>query len=51
VILKFNKLTAELELLKPDSPVWQTGHSGFVRELSTKPIQYTSRHIINKSKL
>jgi hypothetical protein len=65
VILKFNKaysgirtaknrvfgFAAELELQKLDSSVWQTGHSGFVRELNTKPIQLTSRHFINKNKL
>jgi hypothetical protein len=32
------KFTAELELPKSDSPVWQTGHSDFVTELSTQPI-------------
>jgi hypothetical protein len=41
----------ELELPKLDSLVWQTGQFSFVRKLSTKPIQYTSRHFINKSKL
>jgi hypothetical protein len=51
MILKFKKLAAELKLLKLDSPVWQTGHSGFVSELSTQPIQNTFRHFINKSKL
>jgi hypothetical protein len=39
----------ELELPKPDSPVWQTVHSGFVSELGTQPIQNTSRHFIYKS--
>jgi hypothetical protein len=34
-----------------DSLVWQTRHSSFVKELSTNPIQKTSRHFINKSKL
>jgi hypothetical protein len=41
----------ELELLKSHSPVWQTGQFGFIRELTTKPIQLISRHFINKSKL
>jgi hypothetical protein len=41
----------ELELPELDSLVWQTGHSGFVRELSTKPIQNTFRHFINKGQL
>jgi hypothetical protein len=42
---------AELEQQKPDNPVWQTGHSGFVNELGTQPIQNTFSHFINKSKL
>jgi hypothetical protein len=42
------KLATELELPKLDSLVWQTGHSSFVRELNTKPIQLTSGHFINK---
>jgi hypothetical protein len=45
------KLTAGLELPKPDSPIWQTRHSGFVREIYAKPIHYTSRYFINKGKL
>jgi hypothetical protein len=49
--LNLTKLAAELELPKPDSPVWQTGQSDFVRELTTKSIQLTSRHFINKSKV
>jgi hypothetical protein len=45
------KFTAEVELPKPDSLVWQIGQSDFVRELTTKPIQLTSMHFINKSKV
>jgi hypothetical protein len=45
------KLAAELELSKLDSTVWQTAQSGFVRELTTKPIQLTSKYFINKSKI
>jgi hypothetical protein len=41
----------ELELTKLDHLVWQIGQSDFVRELSIKPIQYTCRYFINKSKL
>jgi hypothetical protein len=39
------------QLLKPDSLVWQTRQSDFVRELTTKHIQLTYIHFINKSKI
>jgi hypothetical protein len=44
VILKFNKTHSEIRIAK-------TGHSGFVREICTKSIQYTYRHFINKIKI
>jgi hypothetical protein len=43
------KLAAELELPEPDNPVWEIGHSDFVKEICTKFIQYTFRHFINKA--
>jgi viroplasmin and RNaseH domain-containing protein len=44
VILKFNKTYSRIRTAK-------IGHSGFVNELSTKPIQYTFRHFINKTSI
>jgi hypothetical protein len=51
MMLKFSKTRSGIKTAKPYSPVWQTGHYGFVSELSTKPIQYTPKYFINKCKL
>jgi hypothetical protein len=34
-----------------DTPVWETGPSGFVREISTNLLNKSSRHFVNKSKI
>jgi hypothetical protein len=34
-----------------DTPVWETGPSGFVGEISTNLLNKSSRHFVNKSKL